>query len=91
MISNLSSIDVMLMTYLQFSSPNHADKFKKYLSFKHPNINFSTQKEKDGCLPFLEVYIFCENEKFGTNVYRKKAFSGVLQLQKFYTWNINLV
>ena len=24
-----------------FSSLNHAEKFKKYLSFKHPNINCS--------------------------------------------------
>ena len=82
MISNLSSIGVMLMKYLQFSSPNHADKFKRYLSFKHPNIIFSTQKEKDGCLTFLDVHIFRENEKFATNVYRKKTFR---QLQKFYT------
>ena len=32
-----------------FSSPDHADKFKEYLSSKHPNINFSIVKEKDGC------------------------------------------
>ena len=58
------------------SSPDHADKFK-YLSSKHPNINFSIEKEKDGCLPFLDVSIFRENEKFSTNIYRKKIFSGV--------------
>ena len=82
MISNLSSIGVMLMKYLQFSSPNHADKFKKYLTFKHPNIIFSTQKENDDCLTFFDVHIFRENEKFATNFYRKKTFR---QLQKFYT------
>ena len=60
-----------------FSSPDHADKFKEYLSSKHPNINFSTEKEKDGCLLFLDVNIFRKNEKFATNVYRKKTFSGV--------------
>ena len=69
-----------------FSSPDHADQFKKHLSFKHPNINFSIQKEKDGCLPFLDDNIFCENEKFATNVYRKKDLQwGLYQLQKFYT------
>ena len=47
------------------------------MSSKHPNINFSIEKEKDSCLPFLDVNIFCENEKFATNVYRKKTFSGV--------------
>ena len=55
----------------------HADKFKEYFSSKHPNINFSIGKEKDGCLPFLDVNIFRENKKFATNIYRKKAFSGV--------------
>ena len=60
-----------------FSSPDHADKFNEYLSSKHPNINFSIEKEKDSCLPFLDVNIFRENDKFATNVYRKKIFSGV--------------
>ena len=34
------------------SSPDHADRLKEYFSSKHPNINFSIKKEKDGCLPF---------------------------------------
>ena len=58
-----------------FSSPDHADKFKEYLPSEHPNINFSMEKEKNGCLPFLDVNIFRENEKFATNFYRKKTFS----------------
>ena len=41
-----------------FSSPDHADKLKEYLSSKYPNINFSMEKEKDGCLPFLDGNIF---------------------------------
>ena len=40
------------------SSHDHADKFKEYLSSKHPNISFSIEKEKDGYLPFLDVNIF---------------------------------
>ena len=60
-----------------FPTPNHADKFKEYLSSKHPNINFSIEKEKDDCLPFLDVNIFRENEKFATNVYRRNTFRGV--------------
>ena len=68
-----------------FSSPDHADKFKEYLSSKHPNINFSIKKEKDSCSPFLDVNIFRENEKFATNVYRKKTFSGVYRnFKKLY-------
>ena len=29
-----------------FSSPDHADKFKEYLSSKHPNINFTIENFK---------------------------------------------
>ena len=61
-----------------FFSPDHADKFRVYLSSKHPNIKFSIEKKEDGCLPFLvDINIFRENDKFATNVYRKKTFSGV--------------
>ena len=60
-----------------FSSPNHADKFTELLLSKHPNVNISIEKEKDGCLPFLDVNIFCENEKFATFSIEKKTFSGV--------------
>ena len=37
--------------------PDHADKFEEYLSSKHPDITFSIDKEKDGCLPFLDINI----------------------------------
>ena len=63
--------------FVLFSSPDHADKFREYLSSKHPNIKFSIEKEEDGFLPFLDINIFGENGKFATNVYRKKVFSGV--------------
>ena len=77
-----------------FSSPDHADKFKEYLPSKHLNIIFSIEKEKDGSLPFLDVNIFCENEKFATNVYRKKTFSGVYTNFKSFipeTYKIGLI
>ena len=80
--------------FVLFSSPDHADKFKEYLSSKHPNINFSIEKEKDSCLPFLDVNIFRENEKFATNVCRKKTFSGVYTNFKSFipeTYKISLI
>ena len=40
-----------------FSSPDHENEFKEYSSFKHPNINFSIEKPKDGCLYILNVNI----------------------------------
>ena len=77
-----------------FSSPDHADKFREYLSSKHPNIKFSIEKEEDGCLPFLDVNIFCGNDKFATKVYRKKTFSGVYTNFKSFipeTYKIGLI
>ena len=65
--------------FVLFYSLNHAEKFKKYLSPKHPNLNFSLEKENDGRLFFLDINNFREKGKFVTNVYRKKTFSG------FYT------
>ena len=64
------------------------------MSSKHPNINFSIEKEKVGCLPFLDVNIFRENEKFATNVYRKQTFSGVYTNFKSFipvTYKIGLI
>ena len=80
--------------FVLFSSPDHADKFREYLSSKHPNIKFSIEKEEDGCLPFLDVNIFRENDKFATNVYRKKTFSGVYTNFKSFipeTYKIGLI
>ena len=56
-----------------FSSLDHAYKFKTCLSSKHQNINFSIEKEKDGCLHSLDVNIFRKNEKFETKACRKKS------------------
>ena len=61
--------------FVLFFSLNQAEKFKKYLSSKHPNINFSLEKENDGRLSFLDIIIFHEKGKFVTNA--KKTFSGV--------------
>ena len=58
-------------TCVMFSSLNQAEKFKKYLSSKHPNIKFSLEKENDGRLSFLDINIFREKGKFVTNIYRK--------------------
>ena len=59
-----------------FSSFDHAEKFKDYLSSKHPNIDFLLEKENYGGLSFL-YSIFCEKGKFVINVYWKKTFSSV--------------
>ena len=59
-----------------FSSSDHGDKFTEYLSSKTLNINFYIEKDKDYCLPFLDVNNFLENKKSEINFYRKNKFSG---------------
>ena len=49
--------------FVLFSSMDQAEKFKKYLSSKNPNINFS----------FLDINIYCEKGKFVANVVRKRS------------------
>ena len=48
---------------------NHAEKFKKYLSSKHLNINFLLEKENDGSVSFSNVNIFHKKGKHVTNFY----------------------
>ena len=60
-----------------FFSLDQTEKFKEYLSSKHPNINASLEKEKDGPLSFLDKNVFREKRKIATNIYRKKTVSGV--------------
>ena len=94
MISNLFYRRYIDEIFLLFSSLDHADKFRQYLSSKHPNIKFSIEKEEDGGLPFLDINIFRENYKFATNVYRKKTFSGVyINFKSFVpeTYKIDLI
>ena len=59
--------------FVLFYSLDHAETFEQYLSSKHPNINFSLEKENDGCFG----HIFREKEKFVINVYWKKTFTCV--------------
>ena len=63
--------------FLLFSSPDHVPLFLSYLNRQHPNIFFSSELEKNGKLPFLDIEITRSNEKFSTSVYRKPTFTGL--------------
>ena len=56
---------------------NHVPLFLDYLNRQHPSISFTSELEKDGKLPFLDVEIFRSNGKFSTSVYRKPTFTGL--------------
>ena len=55
----------------------HIVKFKEYLNSKHQNINFTSELECNGKLPFLDNLIDRKDGKFITSVYRKPTFTGV--------------
>ena len=63
--------------FLLFKSSDHVPLFLSYLNRQHPNISFSSELEKDGKLPFLDVEITRSNGRFSTSVYRKPTFSGL--------------
>ena len=43
--------------FVQFRSPQHLEKFNEYLNTKHADIKFTSEKEINGSLPFLDVLI----------------------------------
>ena len=50
---------------------------KNYLNTKHANIKFTSEKEVNGSLPFLDVLISWNKEGFATTVHHKPTFIGV--------------
>ena len=55
--------------FVLFSSLDHAENFKKYLSSNYPYINFSSETENNGRLFFLDIKIYRKKRKLVTNVY----------------------
>ena len=51
--------------------------FLSYLNRQHPNISFSSELEKDGKLPFLDIEVTRSSGRFSTSVYRKPTFTGL--------------
>ena len=77
-VFDLSIINVMLMMYSYFFRLlEHVESFRDSMSSRHPNINFTFEKEQDNTFPFLDVKITREESRFVTSVYRKPTFSGV--------------
>ena len=59
-----------------FKTEQNANQFHKFLNSRHRNMNFSLEKEENGCLPFLDVKI-TKGETFITSLYKKPTFSGI--------------
>ena len=63
--------------FVLIRSEEHISLLAKYFSSKHPNITFTYEIEKDNVLPFLDVNVYREENKFSSTVHRKDTFSGV--------------
>ena len=74
--------------FVLFSSPDHADKFREYLSSKHPNLKFSIQKEEDGCLPLSGIKVSEYPFKEKRNTLRNIQ---VLLYTHFYNISLNIL
>ena len=63
--------------FVLFRSPHHLEKLNKYLNTKHANIKFTSEKEVNGSLLFLDVLISRNKKCFTTTAYHKPTFGGV--------------
>ena len=63
--------------FVLIRSSDHITKLAEYFSSKHPNIRFTYELEIENTLPFLDVNVFRDADKFSTTIHRKSTFSGV--------------
>ena len=63
--------------FLIFRHIDHVNKFLVYLNSKHNDIKFTCDVEHNNSLPFLDTYIYRDNNTFESSVYRNPTFSGL--------------
>ena len=51
--------------------------FLNLLNGLHPSLQFTMEREIEGKLPFLDIQVFRESNRFTTSIYRKPTFTGV--------------
>ena len=62
-------------TFAIFDYEAEADEFLTKLNCLHPFLKFTSEKEKEKCLPFLDVYVERTDIGFEIGVYRKPTFT----------------
>ena len=63
--------------FVLLQSKEHTALLAEYLSSKHASITFTYEEENDNVLPFLDVNVFRDADRFSSTVHRKSTFSGV--------------
>ena len=62
-------------TFAMFRNEEESDNFFKQLNCLHPSLKFTFEKEKNNCLPFLDVNVKRTTTGFEISVYRKPTFT----------------
>ena len=76
-ISNQLFIDSLLMIHFHYFDQRIKLRNLEIISINNIKTKFTSEIEENGSLSILDIKISCENNKFGTSVYRKPTFSGV--------------
>ena len=63
-------------TFAMFRNEEESENFFKQLNCLRPSLKFTFEKEKNNCLPFLDVNVKQTVTGFETSVYRKPTFTG---------------
>ena len=68
-------------TFVLFANSEKAAHLKNYINSRHPNIQFTMDKEQNCTLPFLDINVARNSTEtsttFVTSIYRKPTFSGL--------------
>ena len=65
------------MTFVLFRKEELLKLFLDYFNSYHENIKFTSEKETNNKLSFLDIEISRDKNQFITSVYHKPTFSGV--------------
>ena len=56
-------------TFVLFKSTDHVSKFQEYMNSQHANIKFTSEIERNGKLPFLDVLVEQKGQAFCTSIF----------------------
>ena len=68
-----------------FDHKAEADEFLTKLDCLHPSLKFTFEKEKEKCLPFLDIYIERTDISSETSAYLKPTITGQYLCREFFS------
>ena len=78
--------------FVLFTSPKHLEAFRNFLNGRHANLSFTTEREKQNRMSFLDIAIIRDDKTFTTSVYLNLPLVVFIHiLTVFYHLPISLV